>query len=527
MSEEDEDDRSVVDEGVIDDDLDEGNAEENEQVDEGASEVTFNTGGRSTNNNATTVRPTIGQEDKNQIIGEAIGQAVEQVKNLIANSGFLETASMLQEQMKRQEAQLNQMARGAESTLERDARIKKKDQSNPGKKGTIESNSEVTVYRNAILNAAKRNSSSSEEGDQIDTSDENIVDFVNVGEINRDNEIDKLIADQRKATSDRRPGPYVVDGQRPSTSRQGDEMRERESPESRATNIIQQAEKGKARIYETPGELNIDQTAMELDEIKIDYRRNFVHSAMVDEHYSMVGTHLDEQMKNKIIKCEYVDFSKLIAKDKVTCEEEGSRYQMAMQAGKQFWSPVNEGTNISSFSKWEQAFRVYSNVYLKAYPHRAAEIVQYNHLIHTAAQEFIWPNVYQYDKDFRIHMAAFPSRSWAIILLQAWTIRLREKIRSDHHNFNQDWSKGDNNNNRDKTCRRFNKGRCTYGANCKWEHKCKYCKKWGHGMFNCRKFKAEKSAGTGSSFNSPQADRGHPDGKVEKPSGNAEKTVSH
>ena len=37
-------------------------------------------------------------------------------------------------------------------------------------------------------------------------------------------------------------------------------------------------------------------------------------------------------------------------------------------------------------------------------------------------------------------------------------------------------------------CRRFNKGRCTFGLSCKFDHRCsvKKCGKFGHGAHQCR-----------------------------------------
>ena len=49
-------------------------------------------------------------------------------------------------------------------------------------------------------------------------------------------------------------------------------------------------------------------------------------------------------------------------------------------------------------------------------------------MIHTVALSYIWDNVYAYDKEFRRHMANFPQRSWAMILQQAWSLRLRDRL---------------------------------------------------------------------------------------------------
>ena len=42
-----------------------------------------------------------------------------------------------------------------------------------------------------------------------------------------------------------------------------------------------------------------------------------------------------------------------------------------------------------------------------------------------------------YDKDFRLHLSKFPKRSWAIILQQAWTVRMREKVKFSASNDSQ------------------------------------------------------------------------------------------
>ena len=63
---------------------------------------------------------------------------------------------------------------------------------------------------------------------------------------------------------------------------------------------------------------------------------------------------------------------------------------------------------ITNFSRWEQAFHVFSNIYCRRYPDRASELIQYNHIIQTAALTYTWENVYLYDRDFRFHLARYP-----------------------------------------------------------------------------------------------------------------------
>ena len=157
-----------------------------------------------------------------------------------------------------------------------------------------------------------------------------------------------------------------------------------------------------------------------------------------------------------------------------------------------FVSMTDRSYQISSYSRWEQAFRVYSDVYTGRYPNRATELIQYNHTIHTASLSYVWDNVYTYDIEFRKHMFLHLNRNWGIILNMAWTMCVKDRI--SHPKF-QSMAKGNNRPSptemkQRKPCNDFNKGKCTYGKRCKFDHRCGFCSKFGHGTQICRKFLA-------------------------------------
>ena len=66
-----------------------------------------------------------------------------------------------------------------------------------------------------------------------------------------------------------------------------------------------------------------------------------------------MGSHADQLTQEKIKREEYVDFSKLLPKDKIFVEED-SRLELVIRNGQTFWSPVSETITINSFNKWEQ-----------------------------------------------------------------------------------------------------------------------------------------------------------------------------
>ena len=159
-----------------------------------------------------------------------------------------------------------------------------------------------------------------------------------------------------------------------------------------------------------------------------------------------------------------------------------------------YLSPISdrEMVNINSYNKWEQAFHVYLNILNSKHSEKATELLQYNHMIHTVSMAYHWDNVYAYDKEFHHHIGHHPYRSWAVILQQAWTMLLKDRICNDNNLFNKGHFSGSGSgrvNKKDKEpCRRFNKGRCTYGLACKFNHRCsvKKCGKFDHGAHQCR-----------------------------------------
>ena len=202
-------------------------------------------------------------------------------------------------------------------------------------------------------------------------------------------------------------------------------------PEEIAVQVIKDAERSKARMFELPGRSIVQHSSQDSPPVC-----NYSVSS-IDEDYQMINAHVDEAVKKHIIAFKYVEFSKLIGKNKPIREEEHQRLEIINKNGMSFLSPVSdrETVQISSYSKWEQAFRVYSNILTNKFPSKATELLQYNHTIHTAATSYIWDNVYSYDKEFRHHISRHPHRPWNVILQQAWTMLLKDRLRNENSLF--------------------------------------------------------------------------------------------
>ena len=351
------------------------------------------------------------------------------------------------------------------------------------------SQSEVTIYDNAVKDGVNKcTSSSSDEAN--DTIDENI-EQLNVLQANvfADSVVDQRININPLSFPERDAMMQSEDeaaAMNIGIQEQNDRTRV-VTAEDRSAQLIKEAELSKARVLELPSknltEVNANKLSSEL-----------LHSVAVDENYHAVMSHVDPLTRQKIEKGEYMDFAKLLPRDRIMIEDD-EKIHLVVKDGRIF--PMSKDQHdstvvIDTLHKWEQAFRVFSDIYTRAYPMRAAELIQYDHVIHSAAQAYCWNSVYLYDKDFRIHMMRYPGRTWGIILQQAWNLRLKERNKFSHDN------RGafDNRNVRTslrETCKRFNKGKCSNGIRCHYEHKCLYCHKLGHGMHICRKAQSDRS----------------------------------
>ena len=89
---------------------------------------------------------------------------------------------------------------------------------------------------------------------------------------------------------------------------------------------------------------------------------------------------------------------------------------------------------------------------------------QYVDTIGTAAESFVWENVYQYDQTFRQLITMFPNRSWAVLYMHGWGLMSRDHIPK------QSAGNGTANGAKHKRGKsnevywNYNKSKCTYGT---------------------------------------------------------------
>ena len=275
---------------------------------------------------------------------------------------------------------------------------------------------------------------------------------------------------------------------------------------------ILDAEKYKAVLAEPPGAYfagGRNVCEQEMNKIGV------VDAGISDDDFFHLTCHVDANLIGKIERGEFVDLEKLLPKDRKR-KSDKNRMEWVHSDGNTFLAPITDrSSKITSFRRWEQAFRTYATIYCGAEnSHRAKEIWQYISVISTASSSYIWDNVYDYDITFRHLMAFNPNRSWAVTYNQMWNLCMREPIQprgSNTNNFqrfgnaNQNGGKSNGNTGHKKKgkptyCWNFNRGiPCKYGKNCRYIERCSYCDASSHGVNTCLKVEKKEKESHGAS----------------------------
>ena len=372
---------------------------------------------------------------------------------------------------------------------------------NPGR-SLIKSPSDTTVYAPALIHRPsippnfihgqgdQQNSYLIEMHDEIIQSKQiddkvNNVTVTQNGKIDQTDQIDQIanfIEGIRMQTTDRGGNEKdKTQGERNQQPRPGTSKDDGfDDARSRADLMVIEVEKYKASMINPAGN-NFSNTQRQSD----------------DEFFHLT-CHIDDSLKAKIEKGEFVELECLLPKDRYSARHQSEgKMEIVNKDGQMYFTSAKE-VKINSIRRWEQAFRVYVAIYSAANPSRSYEIWQYVYVINSAAAGYQWENVSYYDYTLRQLMARNPQRSWANMYLQMWNLAMRDPItRNTGGQIVNYQSRGSNNSDdqnqnggrkRTKYCWKFNKmPPCPDGRNCKFPHRCYFCDGYNHGINICTK----------------------------------------
>ena len=273
-------------------------------------------------------------EDEIKSIDEEMRDRIKDLHQMMLQQGLTSSSEFLKQCFDEQ-GRPRQFAASGKKPGKRN-RISRDEQVNLNHNATNKTNvmpctnqSEATIYDKALQ---KRDSSSSDEvmefSDESLENNESIL-FVDRNRMNQYDGIGK--ADTSRGDVRARP-TQVLPGNPELT------------PEERAEKIIQEGELVKAKIFPPKGEVfnhsilqhnNVPLNLTQSPEILQQSAIPFELVAKVDYDYLIIGGHIDENMRQKIVKGEYIDFSKLIPRDKMLTDDD-HRLELVVRNGRTF-----------------------------------------------------------------------------------------------------------------------------------------------------------------------------------------------
>ena len=215
-----------------------------------------------------------------------------------------------------------------------------------------------------------------------------------------------------------------------------------------------------------------------------------------DGDFMMSTCHVEPTLVEKAEKGQYVELEKLRNKSlKELMNKESGKFKLdfLVKEGQSYVVAAqnDKEVKINSYRRWEQAFKVYMILFSEKNPTRAAEILAYADIISNASQTFVWENVAMYDYYFRRLMEKHPNRSWARTHTQLWTLTMKDHVNAKYLGFqlgnNNAGTSSGKKTLKELCCWRYNRGKCTRGDDCKFEHRCSLCGSPSHIMINCHR----------------------------------------
>ena len=92
-----------------------------------------------------------------------------------------------------------------------------------------------------------------------------------------------------------------------------------------------------------------------------------------DDEFFHIPCHVEQNVKAKIERGEFVELEKMLMHDRHRVREE-QRLEFFNKDLQTYLAPSNRENRITNVQKWEQAFRVYAAIYSNANPQRAADL---------------------------------------------------------------------------------------------------------------------------------------------------------
>ena len=202
--------------------------------------------------------------------------------------------------------------------------------------------------------------------------------------------------------------------------------------------------------------------------------------------FDSVSAHIPLKIKEKVWAGEYIDMSLMLKSGKDLVYDSQLNGELAVKGG-QLTVLQQKHNQIKNIHTWTSAFINFMSIMLEKWPGKAQVYLKYMHVIRLAASRVSNLGWVSYDEQFRLRKARAPQSSSADVDVELWLLYVSTPEKTtDNFTFRQPFLSGVGQKRAQgfqlghvqkgiRTCWGYNKGRCTYGKNCRFIHKCSEC----------------------------------------------------
>ena len=202
----------------------------------------------------------------------------------------------------------------------------------------------------------------------------------------------------------------------------------------------------------------------------------------VDSIENSLGFGISHQVKENIIKGEYVEMSSLLEKN----QYENGEQTVSVVNGELVVQKIRK-QKINNVEVWTDAFINFIGVFCSVHKDRCNELLKYMYTIRLGAKRLAGHGWVHYDEQFRLRKALNPSSSWAVVDTELWLLYMNNsgKTYGSGGAFNIGNSTAVNRGGPGGSkCYAFNYGGYCHRQFCIYNHTCLRCE-WSHSLVNC------------------------------------------